>query len=513
MTAISWAREDNIDGVDGLRKDSTVVLYIKEEPMKIIIYALGKLYEQQKDKIDWSQIVALADKASKVIKKKYDMKIPIIPPDLICSLEYDFVAIFSNKFYEEIRMELIGEYFVPKEKIIPWNEVVECNKGITSRLLGAYKDFFLENACSRILDMGMSVLPNNCLDKRQLLSCENSVLDGIWSKSAIKNACLYDTIYYARNDCREYYDVIMIWDVSEDIESILSDIKDKARYVLIHTRYFWENKAFGEKCENLFKTYGKVSCFSVVEGILWFIDMQNRDCRDGEVAIYVAMHKVYHVQSDNLYIPLCLGDFQMKKYLIEKSGDNIAYLNTKINECTALYWIWKNTATEYVGMNHYRRYFYNNSMKSIDNYLDKSHILDIMQKYDIILTEEQRIEYTSVYEQIYNSIDHGLCQRGYSLIRSKIEKYQPEYLQVFDDVMNGHSVFLCNMFVTRRDILNKYCEWLFSFLLEAAKEIDVEGYDNYSQRVIGFFAERMWTVWLRRNKLKIKEQPYVVPAV
>ena len=95
-------------------------------------------------------------------------------------------------------------------------------------------------------------------------------------------------------------------------------------------------------------------------------------------------------------------------------------------------------------------------------------------------------------------------------MRKGIEKHQPEYLQIFDDVMNGHSAFLCNMFVTRREILNRYCEWLFSFLIEAAEAIDVEGYDSYSQRVIGFFAERMWTVWLRKNKLKIKELPYVV---
>ena len=40
-------------------------------------------------------------------------------------------------------------------------------------------------------------------------------------------------------------------------------------------------------------------------------------------------------------------------------------------------------------------------------------------------------------------------------------------------------------------------------------EIDVENCDNYSRRVIGFFAERMWTVWLRKNRVKVKELPYV----
>ena len=33
---------------------------------------------------------------------------------------------------------------------------------------------------------------------------------------------------------------------------------------------------------------------------------------------------------------------------------------------------------------------------------------------------------------------------------------------------------------------------------------------GYSQRVIGFFSEWMWTVRLRKNKLRIKELPYII---
>ena len=103
-----------------------------------------------------------------------------------------------------------------------------------------------------------------------------------------------------------------------------------------------------------------------------------------------------------------------------------------------------------------------------------------------------------------------MIEKSYTIIRNAIEKKQPDYLDAFDSVMRGHNAFMCNMFVTKREILNAYCGWLFSFLIEAADEIDVEGYDSYSQRVIGFFAERMWTVWLRRNKFSIKELPFVV---
>ena len=85
--------------------------------------------------------------------------------------------------------------------------------------------------------------------------------------------------------------------------------------------------------------------------------------------------------------------------------------------------------------------------------------------------------------------------------------HQPGYLDAFDAVMQGHKLFICNMFVMSRDIFNEYCEWLFSFLIEAAENIDVEMYDNYSRRVIGFFAERMLTVWLMKHDFKIKELP------
>ena len=63
--------------------------------------------------------------------------------------------------------------------------------------------------------------------------------------------------------------------------------------------------------------------------------------------------------------------------------------------------------------------------------------------------------------------------------------------------------------MTRRDILNRYCEWLFSFLIDAASNLETASYDPYSQRVMGFFAERMMTVWLRKQRLNIKELPWM----
>ena len=76
--------------------------------------------------------------------------------------------------------------------------------------------------------------------------------------------------------------------------------------------------------------------------------------------------------------------------------------------------------------------------------------------------------------------------------------------------MNGHKGILLNMFVMKREIFNEYCQWLFSFLIEAAEKIEVEKYDAYSKRVIGFFAERMLTVWLTMHPYKMKELPVLL---
>lgn len=479
--------------------------------MKIIIYALGKVYEREKNRIDFRQVIALADKSAYFGMERDGL--PVISPAEICGTDCDYIAIFSGQYYEDIRMELTGEYCVPEDKIIPWTEIVKEESKNMIQILERYRLYLNISGYKRILDVGMSVLPDFYLSKDHFLSAKDAVLDGLYGDSAIFSDGLYDNVYRNYVDCTEEYDVALLWGEWNYISLRLDEIwksKFKIKYFMLHTGYLQGDMAAKKEFGKKLQKYGKVAAVSDLWGILWIIDTRNIQNvnHQKDMSIYVVTHKNYNVITNQLYIPLCVGGFQKPGYLNEQIGDNIAYLNTKINECTALYWIWKNTDTEYVGLNHYRRYFYNNGIKSADNYLDGMRIFEILSEYDIILAKVTPIGHLTIYEQIYHSINHELCEKGYSAIRRGIEEHQSEYLQAFDDVMNGHSMFRCNIFVTKRAILNKYCEWLFSFLIEAAEQVDVEGYDNYSQRAIGFFAERMWTVWLRKNKLKIKEMPY-----
>lgn len=98
---------------------------------------------------------------------------------------------------------------------------------------------------------------------------------------------------------------------------------------------------------------------------------------------------------------------------------------------------------------------------------------------------------------------------GYNKVREALIKVHPEDVNVFDYVMGLHYFYPCNMFATTWSVFDEYCQWLFSFIIPAACNIDVSVYNAYSKRVIGFFAERMMTVWVIKKKFKVEELPYI----
>ena len=65
------------------------------------------------------------------------------------------------------------------------------------------------------------------------------------------------------------------------------------------------------------------------------------------------------------------------------------------------------------------------------------------------------------------------------------------------------------MFIAKKELIDEYCEWLFDILFESEKTINktLETKDKYNKRVYGFLSERLFNVWIKTKKLKIKELP------
>lgn len=223
---------------------------------------------------------------------------------------------------------------------------------------------------------------------------------------------------------------------------------------------------------------------------------------------YVIMHKECEIEQDDLYRGLCVGGLRKEGMLCELDGDNIAEYNDRINECTGLYWMWANTDSEYVGLCHYRRNFCNNRVPGDGSRLDRERIQEILcdWKYDIILSNPLRFGWR-VYDNLCGASSNDLARKAYGIIHEELEKKHPDYVDVFNSVMNGHYMYLCNMFVTSRKIMNEYCEWLFSFIVDAADRLDVSECTAHEKRCIGMCAEIMLTVWISKQRYKVAWLP------
>lgn len=218
-----------------------------------------------------------------------------------------------------------------------------------------------------------------------------------------------------------------------------------------------------------------------------------------DTRIYVMTHKEIAEMPDKMYIPLHVGRAgkQDLGYVSDDTGDQISEKNPFYCELTGIYWLWKNVKCDIIGICHYRRYFTRQ-----DKLLDKDYIEKTIQRYPIIIPNSSCVNEPDVYSHYasrHNCKDLELC-------REIIQKRRPEYLAAFEFAMKSVLVSACNMWITKKDIFDRYCRWLFDILFEAEGKIPLQDYDDYQKRVMGFLAERLFRVWLFLQPEAITEE-------
>ena len=183
--------------------------------------------------------------------------------------------------------------------------------------------------------------------------------------------------------------------------------------------------------------------------------------------------------------------------LYDNVGDTIAEKNKSYCELTALYWIWKNTNDEAVGFEHYRRFF---CQENLFRYrpLTKKEMCKILKSYDIIMPRKAKAQ-MSMYE--FYAKDH--YKSDMDACGEIIKEIYPDYFATYESVLGQKYGSMANMFVMRKELMDKYCEWIFTILFEAEKRIDYSDRDAYQQRVFGFLSERLFNVWVEHNNLKV----------
>ena len=228
-----------------------------------------------------------------------------------------------------------------------------------------------------------------------------------------------------------------------------------------------------------------------------------------KITVVVATHKSYRMPKDRLYMPLHVGAKGKKSlgYQTDDKGENISEKNPYFCELTGLYWAYKNLKSDYIGLVHYRRYLtisnkkYKTSGEKFENVLTLKQTKELLKDTDIILPKKRKY----YIENLYDHYKHTMYIEPLDETRKIIEKKCPKYLKEFDRLHKRTSSHMFNMFIMKKEELDKYCDWLFDILFELEKIIDNSKYDTFHARFYGRISELLLDVYLNTNNLKYKE--------
>lgn len=216
--------------------------------------------------------------------------------------------------------------------------------------------------------------------------------------------------------------------------------------------------------------------------------------------IYVVKHRPYDMpELPDGYRTICVGGYTEPGAIDCRDGENIERLNTKINELTAFYWLWKHTDDPIIGTAHYRRFL------ADDGILTMQRAEELLRDYDIICHD------FGITARVRANVACSGVLGGEAAIGIVERHLPPEYEAAFDKVMNGNHYRICNLLATSREVFDAYCEWLFSFIIEAADEYRFRiGCGPQEKRAVGYVAEALLSVWLEKNELRIADREMVL---
>ena len=235
------------------------------------------------------------------------------------------------------------------------------------------------------------------------------------------------------------------------------------------------------------------------------------------ITVYVCQHKEYPMLDSECVTNIHAGKAISKKQLGiigDDTGDSISERNASFCELTVLYWIWKNSKDNIVGLMHYRRFF--NFGRRRIFYLPKKHpesckityqnLSRIFEEFDVVLPEKNSIRpnIRTQYSEYHYIEDLDLCL-------DIIEKEFPDMYDTAKETLNANKAHLYNMLIARKDIFDEYCHFLFTVLFKVEKTISkkLEKRDKYNQRVFGFLAERLLNIFFNYKQAAHGEQLHI----
>jgi hypothetical protein len=242
--------------------------------------------------------------------------------------------------------------------------------------------------------------------------------------------------------------------------------------------------------------------------------------------ILISCHTSCELPASNFFLPVHAGrSLSSEKLNIQpddecngKACDNISTKNKSYCELTAIYWAWKNIKTiypelEFIGLNHYRRFFiFENINKRITS-IEYKKLSDITYPvYPAKLQLPEKSIITPRGSILNNTLQEQYClchySEDYRLLKETVQNLYPEYYNSFIQIFEKNYVLMpYNMFIMPFSIFEEYCSWLFKILDTVETKSNYKTYNPKQQRIFGYMAERLLSVYVYHNNLKTLQFP------
>lgn len=250
--------------------------------------------------------------------------------------------------------------------------------------------------------------------------------------------------------------------------------------------------------------------------------------------IFVAYHKRSKIYESDIVTPIHAGrnvalapiegeavsekdrDWFISNMIGDESGINISDKNRYFNEMSAVYWMWKNNKSPYVGLFHYRRFLdftegeadKSQEKDDLKRYgINKKTLEPLLNEYDVLLPRKMGFT-TTIYDVYKKHLDGS--GEDIDFCFEYIKERYPQMYEFAEALKHTNVCYMFNIFVTSRKIFEGYADFVFDVLFALNRFIkDREQRSIYLKRAEGFMAERLTSIYfdylIAKKNLKVKE--------
>lgn len=226
--------------------------------------------------------------------------------------------------------------------------------------------------------------------------------------------------------------------------------------------------------------------------------------------------------TSDLCVPLYVGrgdEHRDGSFLSDNEGDNIAHYYEKWGILTGLYWVWKNSTHQTIGVASRRRLLSlaggwerDGSVTGCDPTLLRRHrwslgnAASLLSIVDVVHPYRYSVEEITVSQEIISPYQFYQTEGGtahtLNLILDIIKEQFPDiYLDAVEFVY-GERMIPWNHVIMRRDIFDEYCYFIFSILFELDKKKNVESKNMFQRDIWSLIAEILGNIYLKYLKKK-----------